>query len=256
MQVKVVLGIMRMEKQSHFGFKHVPHHEKKTLVNEVFSAVSTQYDFMNDLMSLGMHRLWKDYFVNKLNIQPESQLLDLACGTGDIARRISKKLSKKGNIVIADYNLPMLSQGHDNLLDHGVINHPCNVDGHQLPFKTNTFDHVVISFGLRNMDDHNRVLKSCLNVLKPGGQLSVLEFSHPENDILNQIYDWYSFNIIPQLGHWVAQSKSSYQYLVESIRMHPKAPELLLTFERNGFQHCQFEYLTGGIVAIHQGKKP
>ena len=245
-----------MTNDSYFGFKTVDSNTKKSLVDDVFSSVSGNYDIMNDVMSFGLHRLWKDYFVNQLNLKHDNTILDLACGTGDITKRMSRKLSQSGNIVIADYNVSMLQQGHKRLLNEGVIHETCVVDGHNLPFKNDLFDHIVISFGLRNMDDHNRVLKSCLDKLKPGGYLSVLEFSHPENDLFAKAYDWYSFNLIPQFGQWVAQSKESYQYLVESIRMHPKAPELQATFDRNGFKQTSYEYLTGGIVAIHRGMKP
>lgn len=244
-----------MKNESYFGFKTVDKSDKKSLVDDVFSSVSNSYDLMNDIMSLGLHRVWKDYFVNQLKLNHADVILDLASGTGDIAKRISRKLSKSGKLFIADYNFSMLEQGRKNLFNHGVMHEACVLDGHHLPFKKDTFNHIVISFGLRNMDDHNEVLKACLKALKPGGTLSVLEFSHPENDLFAKVYDWYSFNMIPHFGDWIAQSKESYKYLVESIRMHPKAPELQNTFERNGFEKTSYEYLTGGIVAIHRGIK-
>lgn len=244
-----------MSEKSFFGFKTIDTNEKKTLVNDVFSTVSSNYDLMNDVMSLGLHRLWKDTFVNQLQIAHDHHVLDLASGTGDIAKRISKKLSKQGRIVIADYNFDMLKQGHNNLINHGILHDTCVLDGHHLPFKNETFNHIVISFGLRNMADHDAVLTSCYKALKSGGKLSVLEFSHPENEGFAKIYDWYSFNLIPQFGAWIADSKDSYQYLVESIRMHPKAPELQASFDRNGFKETTYQYLTAGIVAIHQGVK-
>ena len=244
-----------MTNDSHFGFKTVDRNVKKSLVDDVFSAVSDNYDVMNDVMSFGLHRLWKDYFVNQLNLKHSDKILDLAAGTGDITKRMHTKLSKAGQLIIADYNLPMLKQGHDRLLNEGILHQTCVVDGHHLPFKDNEYHHIVISFGLRNMADHETVLNSCLRTLKPGGCLSVLEFSHTEHETFSKIYDWYSFNLIPQFGQWFAQSKDSYQYLVESIRMHPKAPELQATFDRTGFKQTSYEFLTGGIVAIHRGIK-
>ena len=244
-----------MANESHFGFKTVDEKSKKSLVDDVFSSVSKNYDLMNDVMSFGLHRVWKDYFVRVLNLHHANTILDLAAGTGDISKRMYQKLSKSGKIIIADYNLPMMQKGHESLLNNGIIHECCIVDGHHLPFKENTFDHIVISFGLRNMDKHDLVLKSCLKALKPKGYLSVLEFSKPENDVFSKLYDWYSFNLIPQFGKWVAQSEESYQYLVESIRMHPNAPELQASFDQAGYNNTSYEYLTGGIVAIHRGQK-
>ena len=244
-----------MVNKTHFGYREVDADDKKNLVNDVFSSVANQYDLMNDLMSLGIHRYWKDYFVNQLALRPHDTLLDLACGTGDITQRMHQVIGKTGQFMIADYNAPMLLKGHQHLLDHGIIHNAFVVDGHHLPFQANQFDRVVISFGLRNMANQSQVLKQCLHVLKPGGRLAVLEFSEPEPSLFKTVYDWYSFNVIPEIGSWVANDRDSYQYLVESIRMHPNATKLKTMFMDAGFDNSRFEMLTGGIVAIHQGEK-
>lgn len=245
-----------MGNKTHFGYREVDADAKKNLVNDVFSSVANQYDLMNDLMSLGVHRYWKDYFVNQLALKPHDTILDLACGTGDITQRMHKVTGSTGQFIIADYNAPMLQKGRQHLLDQGILHDAFVVDGHHLPFQADLFDRVVISFGLRNMADQIQVLKKCLHVLKPGGRLAVLEFSQPRPSWFKQVYDWYSFNVIPEIGSWVANDRHSYQYLVESIRMHPDAPKLKAMFMEAGFENSRFEMLTGGVVAIHQGEKP
>ena len=241
--------------KTHFGYQEVSTEKKQSLVDDVFSKVSNHYDLMNDLMSCGIHRLWKDTAIQKMNLSRDHHVLDLAGGTGDLSKRILKHLNHSAQLCLADYNHSMLEIGQKNLLNMGYIPQIVAVDGHQLPFPENTFDQIIVGFGLRNMTDQPRALSSMMKSLKKGGQLTILEFTTPTNEWFAKIYDWYSFNVIPKIGQMITQSSKSYEYLVESIRMHPDAPSLKLMMENTGFKNCSFSYLTQGIVAIHQGEK-
>ena len=225
-------------------------------MDAVFHRVAERYDLMNDAMSLGVHRLWKRRAVALLQLRPNQHVLDLAGGTGDLAKLMYPLVQPKGRIVLADINASMLSVGRDRLLDEGFLEniHYVQANAEALPFY-NQFDHITIAFGLRNVPRKDKALKSMYDALKPGGKLTILEFSHPTLPGLDLIYDAYSFNVIPKLGQWLAGDKESYQYLVESIRKHPTQPQLCTMMQEAGFERCQYENLTGGIVAIHQGVK-
>ena len=245
------------EQSTHFGFRQVECSKKASLVAGVFDSVAAKYDMMNDLMSMGVHRLWKRYTIDCSGIKPGQKVLDLAGGTGDLAAKFSRLVGPTGHVVLADINHSMLSVGRDKLRDKGVVG---NVDYVQanaeaLPFPDNHFDLVTMAFGLRNVTDKDKALASIFRVLKPGGRLLVLEFSKPTNDMLSKTYDWYSFNILPTMGQIVANDKESYQYLAESIRMHPDQDTLKGMFENAGFERCDYHNLTGGIVALHRGYK-
>lgn len=246
---------MEMESKTHFGNQTVNLNEKQGLVDDVFHSVANEYDLMNDLMSFGIHRLWKSYTIQKMHLNPNDLVLDLAGGTGDMSLGIIKYLKTSNQLTLSDYNISMLEIGRKNLRNHGYLSPIVALDGHHLPFVENHFDHIVVAFGLRNMANIPKVFQSANHVLKKGGKLTVLEFTTPPNQFFKSVYDWYSFNIIPQVGDWITRSKESYQYLVESIRKHPKAPELQEMMKNAAFIHTEFEYLTQGIVAIHRGTK-
>ncbi|QDP02728.1 bifunctional demethylmenaquinone methyltransferase/2-methoxy-6-polyprenyl-1,4-benzoquinol methylase UbiE [Thalassotalea sp. PS06] len=240
-----------------FGYKQVKTEEKEQLVAGVFHSVAQQYDIMNDLMSFGIHRLWKRFTIDASGARPGNKILDLAGGTGDLTAKFSKIVGKDGQVVLADINSSMLNVGRDKLRDLGVVG---NVDYVQanaqaLPFEDNTFDVVTIAFGLRNVTDKDEALRSIYRVLKPGGRLLVLEFSKPEHELLNKVYDFYSFNILPKMGDIVAKDGDSYEYLAESIRMHPDQETLKAMMENAGFDQTSYHNLTGGIVALHKGFK-
>tara|TARA_X000000950_G_scaffold41425_2_gene45277 strand:+ start:830 stop:1615 length:786 start_codon:yes stop_codon:yes gene_type:complete len=241
--------------QTHFGFQSIQFEQKQDKVNDVFHTVASKYDLMNDLMSCGLHRFWKDYAVNSMCLHKNDHVLDLAGGTADLSNRILKKLAHSSQLCLADYNHSMLKIGRKNLHNAGYLSPVVVADGHSLPFPEGCFDHIIVGFGLRNMADQCKALESMYKTLKNNGKLTVLEFTTPTNPLFEKIYDWYSFNLIPQIGAWITASKESYEYLVESIRMHPKAPELQHMFENVGFSKCSYEYLSQGIVAIHQGVK-
>ena len=245
------------KRRTHFGFQEIERTEKTKKIKEVFDNVSDNYDLMNDLMSFGIHRIWKRIAIEMASIRSDSLILDLASGTGDMVKLIAPKLEGKGKIFLSDVNRKMLISGRDKLLDKGIQNfHAIQIDAEFIPFENNTFDLVTIAFGLRNFVDKKKVLKAILSCLKPGGKLLVLEFSKPTNEILREIYDLYSFEIIPKLGEFISNSEENYSYLAESIRMHPNQSELKKLFEASGFIECNYENLTNGIVAIHTGRKP
>ncbi len=239
---------------THFGFKSVDEAEKASHVRGVFDSVAPKYDLMNDLMSMGLHRAWKAYTVMVANLHPGDKALDIAGGTGDLALAFSKQVGSTGQVVHTDINEAMLSTGRNRLLDAGVALPTLVCDAEKLPFGDNYFDVVSVAFGLRNMTHKDVALAEMNRVLKPGGKLLVLEFSKVAAP-LEKIYDWYSFKVLPKLGKLVAGDDSSYQYLAESIRMHPGQAELKAMMHKGGFGHVDYHNLTGGVVALHVGIK-
>lgn len=243
----------KLKKTTHFGFTNVPWEEKEKKVNHVFESVAKNYDLMNNVLSLGIHHLWKRFTIELSNAQPGQIILDLAGGSGDLTSLLSKKTNHKAKIILADLNEAMLSQGRDRLLDEGLYKNIFFVQANaqNLPFNDNCFDCITIGFGLRNVTDQMAALISMYKVCKPGGKVMILEFSKPNNLLIDTIYNWYSFYIIPKMGQWFAKDAASYKYLVESIRMHPTAEQLKSTIEQAGFEECKFYRLTGGIVTLH-----
>jgi demethylmenaquinone methyltransferase/2-methoxy-6-polyprenyl-1,4-benzoquinol methylase len=239
---------------THFGFKSVDEAEKAGHVRGVFDSVAPKYDLMNDLMSMGLHRAWKAYTVMVANLHPGDKALDIAGGTGDLALAFSKQVGSAGQVVHTDINEAMLCTGRNRLLDAGVALPTLVCDAEKLPFGDNYFDVVSVAFGLRNMTHKDVALAEMNRVLKPGGKLLVLEFSKVAAP-LEKIYDWYSFKVLPKLGKLVAGDDSSYQYLAESIRMHPGQAELKAMMHKGGFGHVDYHNLTGGVVALHVGIK-
>jgi demethylmenaquinone methyltransferase/2-methoxy-6-polyprenyl-1,4-benzoquinol methylase len=244
------------DKTTHFGFRDVPVADKARHVREVFDSVADNYDLMNDLMSFGVHRLWKRFTIGMADLQPGQYVLDLAGGTGDLTRLMAPRVGREGLVVLSDINAAMLGNGRSQLLDKGIAG---NVDfaqanAEQLPFRDNSFDLVTMAFGLRNVTDKQQALASIYRVLRPGGRLLVLEFSRPAA-ALKPAYDFYSFSILPKLGRLVARDEASYRYLAESIRMHPDQQTLRDMMQQAGFENCDYHNLTGGIVAIHRGYK-
>ena len=240
--------------RTHFGFSSVDETEKASRVRGVFDSVAPKYDLMNDLMSLGLHRAWKAYTVTVANLKEGDRALDIAGGTGDLAMAFSKKVGKSGLVVHTDINEAMLSTGRNRLLDAGVVLPTLVCDAEKLPFADNYFDLVSVAFGLRNMTHKDIALAEMNRVLKPGGKLLVLEFSKVAPP-LAKLYDWYSFKVLPQLGKVVAGDDASYQYLAESIRMHPGQAELKTMMHKGGFGHVDYHNLSGGVVALHVGIK-
>ena len=242
---------------THFGYREVPTADKQKLVGEVFSSVAGKYDLMNDLMSLGIHRVWKRYFVATAQVKPGDRVLDLAGGTGDIAALLKERVGAEGSVVLGDINAGMLSVGRDRLTNRGLVLGldyvQCNAEA--LPFPDNSFDLVTIAFGLRNVTDKDAGLREMYRVLKVGGQARVLEFSEVTADWFKPIYDFHSFKILPKLGKLFANDSDSYQYLAESIRKHPPQDELKAMMGQAGFERCHYKNLTGGIVSIHSGYK-
>ena len=245
------------KKTTHFGFQDVPTDKKASMVGQVFDSVSSQYDLMNDLMSFGIHRLWKRFAIDLLAVQKGHKVLDLAGGTGDLASRLSPIVGPTGHVVLCDINGSMLSVGRDRLIDRGLIGNLQYVQGdaQYLPFPDAYFDRITIAFGLRNVTDKDLALAAMFRVLKPGGRLLVLEFSKPVVPGLAKIYDTYSFSILPKLGQWIANDADSYRYLAESIRMHPDQATLKQMMGNAGFEQTDFFNMTGGIVAAHRGIK-
>ena len=244
------------DSKTHFGFRKVNLADKPKLVDEVFSSVANRYDLMNDLMSLGLHRLWKWIAATACGIRPDMRVLDLAGGTADMAIRIKPFMQAQGLLTVADINRAMLSEGQDRLFDLGYADVPfVRCDAENLPFPDHTFDCIVVAFGLRNMSSKQNALRSMLRVLKPAGRLVVLEFSEPHRG-LRRLYHWYSFNMIPKLGDCVTRDEGSYRYLVESIRVHPNRQALREMIIESGFVRCEIYNLSGGIVAIHRAYKP
>lgn len=242
---------------THFGFKNVDKNDKSSLVAEVFQSVAPKYDLMNDVMSLGLHRLWKRFTIQQAAIKPGQRILDVAAGTGDLAKAFAKLTGPTGQVVMTDINEAMLAAGRDRLMDEGIIGNIefALADAECLPFPENHFDRVTIAFGLRNVTNKAAALKSMFNVLKPGGKLLILEFSKPQMPLLNKFYDFYSFNIIPKVGGLIANDSASYQYLVESIRMHPDQETMKSMMVEAGFADVDYFNLSGGIVALHEGYK-
>lgn len=239
---------------THFGFKTVDEAQKAGRVRGVFDSVASKYDVMNDLMSMGLHRAWKAYTVALAHARVGDRVLDIAGGTGDLARAFDKKVGPSGMVVHTDINEAMLRQGRDRLTDAGVLLPTSICDAESLPFPEATFDIVCVAFGLRNMTHKDRALSEMNRVLRPGGRLLVLEFSKVAKP-LEKLYDWYSFKVLPRVGQWVAGDAESYQYLAESIRMHPGQAELKAMLKTAGFGHVDVHNLSAGIVALHLGIK-
>lgn len=246
-----------MRQTTDFGFQEVGIEEKGRKVNQVFSSVATRYDLMNDLMSLGLHRLWKRFAIMLAGVRPGARVLDLAGGTGDLTARLVERVGEGGSVVLSDVNGDMLNVGRDRLINRGIVRgiDYVQADAQALPFRTNSFDVLTIAFGLRNVTDKERALGSMYRVLRPGGCAVILEFSRVVLPLLRQIYDGYSFNVIPRLGEIVARDKESYQYLVESIRTFPEQEALLSMMTGAGYEQCSYNNLSGGIVAVHRGYK-
>ena len=237
---------------THFGFSTVDEAAKAGYVRDVFDSVASKYDVMNDLMSLGMHRVWKAYAVAVANVRPGQRVLDIAGGTGDLARAFVKPVGASGTVVLTDINEAMLKQGRDRLIDEGLVLPTLLCDAESLPFATGSFDLVAVAFGLRNMTDKDKALAEMARVLKIGGRLLVLEFSKVAAP-LTKAYDWYSFNVLPKIGQWVAGDGDSYRYLAESIRVHPGQAELKAMMKEAGFGHVDVHNLSAGVVALHVG---
>ena len=249
---------MEKDQYTDFGFQKVKAGEKADRVAEVFHSVAGKYDLMNDLMSGGVHRLWKLFTIEMAAVRPGQTILDIAGGTGELAAKFSRLTGPTGTVVLADINAAMLRVGRDKLLDRGLSQNLCftQADAQYLPFPDHSFDCITIAFGLRNVTDKALALRSMLRVLKPGGRLLVLEFSKPQSNLLEKAYDTYSFRILPLMGRLVAGDASSYRYLAESIRMHPDQETLKQMMETAGFSQCSYHNMTGGIVALHKGIKP
>ena len=238
------------EQTTHFGFKQVDKGQKASLVANVFDSVAAKYDVMNDLMSMGVHRLWKRFTIDCSGVRAGNKVLDIAGGTGDLTAKFSRLVGPTGRVTLAEV-------GRDKLRDRGLVSNIDYVqaDAEALPFPDNHFDVVTMAFGLRNVTEKQNALNSIYRVLKPGGRLLVLEFSKPTTEQLSKLYDMYSFHILPKMGQLVANDAESYQYLAESIRMHPDQETLKGMFEQAGFEQCDYQNLTGGIVALHRGYK-
>lgn len=239
---------------THFGFQSVDEGDKARRVRSVFDSVAPRYDLMNDLMSAGLHRAWKAYTVMVANLREGDQVLDIAGGTGDLALAFAKKVGATGQVVHTDINEAMLRTGRDRLIDAGVLLPTVVCDAERLPFADNHFDLVSVAFGLRNMTHKDAALAEMCRVLKPRGRLLVLEFSKVARP-LSKAYDWYSFKVLPRLGSLVAGDAASYQYLAESIRMHPGQEELKSLMKQTGFGHVDYHNMAGGVVALHVGIK-
>jgi len=250
---------MNVDKQdtTSFGFKQVETNKKQEMVATVFHDVAQRYDIMNDLMSFGLHRIWKWLTCYLADVKPNSAILDLAGGTGDLTKILAKKISREGKIVLSDINNSMLRCGRDKLIDLNLLENIeyVQANAQSLPFDSNSFDLVTMAFGLRNVTEKQQAINEIFRVLKPGGQLFVLEFSKPQYSFLEKLYDAYSFNIIPVVGEFVTGKREHYQYLVESIRMHPDQETLKQMFLEAGFDRCEYNNFHGGIVALHRGYK-
>ena len=243
--------------KTHFGFRDVPINEKAKLVRGVFDSVANKYDLMNDLMSLGIHRIWKRIAIQLSNVRPGESVLDLAGGTGDMTALFQKRVGPTGHVVLSDINAAMLVRGRDRLLDEGVAGNVgyAQIDAEKLPFEDNQFDCVCIAFGLRNVTHKDEALRSIHRVLKPGGRAIILEFSEVQGDLLKKGYDIYSFKVLPLLGKLFADDAERYRYLAESIRMHPNQEKLKAMMAEAGFDRCEYFNLTHGVVAVHRGYK-
>lgn len=242
------------DSKTHFGDREVPEDRKASLVADVFRSVADKYDLMNDLMSFGIHRLWKRYTVQRAAVRPGQHVLDVAAGTADLAKGFGHRLRGRGMLVVTDINDAMLELGRESLTDAGLVGnvHYVRCDAEALPFE-NKFDVVSIGFGLRNVTHQQKALESMFHCLRPGGRVFILEFSRPTTEVIRRLYDAYSFNALPKLGHWVAGDEDSYRYLVESIRRHPPQEELADMMTAAGFERVYYHNLSGGIVALHTG---
>lgn len=245
------------DKTTHFGFREVPESAKAGLVGQVFSSVASRYDVMNDVMSLGIHRLWKRFTIGQAGVRAGQKVLDLAGGTGDLAAQFATQAGSTGSVTVADINAAMLDVGRARFADRGLAGNVEFVQANAecLPFPDNHFDCITIAFGLRNVTHIDAALASMFRVLKPGGRLLVLEFSKPVLPGLNAVYDAYSFHLLPKLGKLIANDEDSYRYLVESIRKHPDQETLKGLMEKAGFERAHYFNLSGGIVALHKGYK-
>lgn len=245
------------KKTTHFGYEQVAVEEKQQRVAGVFHSVAAKYDLMNDLMSGGVHRLWKRFTIEASAVRPGHRVLDIAGGTGDLAAKFSHLVGRDGQVILADINSSMLQVGRDKLTDNGVVGNIAYVQANaeSLPFPDNYFDCITIAFGLRNVTHKDKALRSMLRILKPGGRLLILEFSKPTHTVLEKVYDRYSFSILPFMGKLIADDPDSYRYLAESIRMHPDQQTLQAMMEQAGFIQCKYHNMTGGVVALHMGEK-
>ena len=247
----------KSKKEADFGYKKVNPNEKPDLVKGVFDSVANKYDLMNDLMSVGIHRLWKRATVQMSNLKENDTVLDVAGGTGDLAILFSEIVGNQGKVYLSDINEKMLEIGRDRVLDSGLLNVKSLVaDAEDLPFPDNSFNCISIAFGIRNVTNKDEALKEFNRCLKPNGRLLVLEFSKPKSSLVSDLYDLYSFNFLPHLGQWIAGDSESYEYLAESIRMHPNQDEFLKMMDDADFINTEYQNMTGGIVALHYGDKP
>ena len=248
---------MSEKKTTHFGYQQVPMEEKAGHVRQVFDSVASRYDLMNDLMSFGIHRLWKRIAIELAGVRRGQRVLDLASGTGDLAARFAGLVGPEGLVVMSDINASMLEQGRVRMIDEGILGNLdyAQINAEALPFPDNSFDCISIAFGLRNVTDKQRALNDMYRTLRPGGRVLVLEFSQPTSKPLQSIYDIYSFKLLPLIGKIVTRDEASYRYLAESIRMHPDQETLKGMMEQAGFERCDYHNLTGGIVAVHRGFK-
>lgn len=249
---------MSDEQTTHFGYEKVDVKDKARRVAGVFHSVAAKYDIMNDVMSGGIHRIWKQFTIELSGVRPGHKVLDIAGGTGDLTKKFSRIVGPTGQVVLADINESMLNVGRDKLIDSGVAGNVVYTqsDAQYLPFPDNTFDCITIAFGLRNVTDKDLAIASMLRVLKPGGRLLILEFTKPQNALVEKAYDFYSFKILPTMGQIIAQDADSYRYLAESIRMHPDQETLKGMMDAAGFAQTKYHNMTGGIVALHTGIKP
>lgn len=238
---------------THFGYREIPVADKTARVGDVFDSVADRYDLMNDLMSAGMHRLWKRFTLARAGVRPGERVLDLATGTGDLAAGLAQRLGERGLLVASDINASMLARGRDRLLNDGIVAPAVQADAQALPFAGGRFHCVTIGFGLRNVTDQSAALAEMHRVLRPGGRLVILEFSRPAGEWFRRLYDAYSFSVLPRLGEWVAGDADSYRYLAESIRMHPDQATLAGMMSDAGFVRVQWHNLTAGVVAVHTG---
>ncbi|WP_416886415.1 bifunctional demethylmenaquinone methyltransferase/2-methoxy-6-polyprenyl-1,4-benzoquinol methylase UbiE [Marinospirillum sp.] len=240
-----------------FGYQQVPRNEKKKRVAGVFDSVASKYDFMNDMMSMGIHRLWKKFTIELSGARPGQRILDIAGGTGDLTMQFSRLVGETGEVVLADINASMLTVGRDRLLDRGYAGNIrfVQANAEQLPFPDHYFDVITIAFGLRNVTDKDKALRDMTRILKPGGRLLVLEFSKPTNPVMSKVYDAYSFSALPMMGKLFAGDSESYRYLAESIRMHPDQETLKGMMEAAGLDEVEYHNMTSGVVALHRGIK-